>query len=86
MGGQPAEYALVSQGRTGGGPCAPGDAGEARGLIERADADERGEDKTISLFLDKMAVMIGHYACHQIQCGAGGGNKQASYRCPTTLT
>ncbi|MGK3760590.1 MAG: uroporphyrinogen decarboxylase [Bacillariaceae sp.] len=33
-------------------------------------ADERNEDKTISLFLDKVATMIGHYACHQIDCGA----------------
>jgi uroporphyrinogen decarboxylase len=32
--------------------------------------DEAGEDKTMSLFLDKLAVMIGNYACHQIECGA----------------
>jgi uroporphyrinogen decarboxylase len=32
--------------------------------------DERNEDKTMSLFLDKLAVMIGNYACHQIDCGA----------------
>lgn len=32
--------------------------------------DERNEDKTMSLFLDKLAVMIGNYACHQIECGA----------------
>jgi uroporphyrinogen decarboxylase len=32
--------------------------------------DEVGEDKTMSLFLDKIAVMIGNYACHQIECGA----------------
>eukprot|EP00980_Cylindrotheca_fusiformis_P006129 scaffold1319_cov126-Cylindrotheca_fusiformis.AAC.18 len=32
--------------------------------------DEMGEDKTISMFLDKLAVMIGNYACHQIECGA----------------
>ncbi|OEU14972.1 Uroporphyrinogen decarboxylase [Fragilariopsis cylindrus CCMP1102] len=33
-------------------------------------ADERNEDKTLPLFLDKVATMIGHYACHQIDCGA----------------
>jgi uroporphyrinogen decarboxylase len=32
--------------------------------------DELDEDKTMSLFLDKLAIMIGHYACHQIECGA----------------
>jgi uroporphyrinogen decarboxylase len=32
--------------------------------------DERNEDKTMTLFLDKLAVMIGNYACHQIECGA----------------
>ncbi|KAG7345095.1 uroporphyrinogen III decarboxylase [Nitzschia inconspicua] len=32
--------------------------------------DERNEDKTMSLFLDKLAVMIGNYGCHQIECGA----------------
>lgn len=32
--------------------------------------DEMGHDKTMSLFLDKLAVMIGNYACHQIECGA----------------
>lgn len=32
--------------------------------------DETGEDKTMSMFLDKLAVMIGNYACHQIECGA----------------
>lgn len=32
--------------------------------------DEIGEDKTMSLFLDKLSVMIGHYACYQIDCGA----------------
>ena len=33
-------------------------------------ADDRGDDKTMSMFLDKLAVMIGNYACHQIECGA----------------
>jgi len=33
-------------------------------------ANERGDDATMDLFLDKIAVMIGHYACHQIDCGA----------------
>jgi len=34
-------------------------------------ADEMGDDdKTMSLFLDKIATMIGYYACHQIDCGA----------------
>jgi uroporphyrinogen decarboxylase len=33
-------------------------------------ADELGDDKTMSMFLDKLAVMIGNYACHQIECGA----------------
>jgi uroporphyrinogen decarboxylase len=32
--------------------------------------DERGEDKTMSMFLDTLAVMIGNYASHQIECGA----------------
>jgi len=32
--------------------------------------DEMGEDKTMTMFLDKLAVMIGNYACHQIECGA----------------
>lgn len=32
--------------------------------------DEMGEDKTMSMFLDTLAVMIGNYACHQIECGA----------------
>ncbi|VEU43072.1 unnamed protein product [Pseudo-nitzschia multistriata] len=30
----------------------------------------RGETATMDLFLDKIATMIGHYACHQIECGA----------------
>eukprot|EP00536_Pseudo-nitzschia_multiseries_P014873 jgi/Psemu1/246413/estExt_Genewise1.C_7790017 len=30
----------------------------------------RGEDETMDLFLEKIATMIGHYACHQIECGA----------------
>lgn len=33
-------------------------------------ADERGEDKAVSKFLDKLADMIGMYGCHQIECGA----------------
>mmetsp|Transcript_10423 Transcript_10423/g.30484 ORF Transcript_10423/g.30484 Transcript_10423/m.30484 type:complete len:409 (-) Transcript_10423:50-1276(-) len=33
-------------------------------------ASERGDDETMDLFLDKIATMIGHYACHQIECGA----------------
>lgn len=32
--------------------------------------DERGDDRTLSLFLDKLATTIGNYACHQIDCGA----------------
>lgn len=32
--------------------------------------DELSDDKTMSLFLDKLAIMIGHYASHQIECGA----------------
>ncbi|KAL3786564.1 hypothetical protein ACHAW5_000510 [Stephanodiscus triporus] len=27
-------------------------------------------DGAISLFLDKLSIMIGNYACHQIECGA----------------
>lgn len=33
-------------------------------------ADQAGDSKTMSLFLDKLAEMIGQYACHQIECGA----------------
>jgi uroporphyrinogen decarboxylase len=33
-------------------------------------ADEMGEDKTMTMFLDTLATMIGNYACHQIECGA----------------
>jgi uroporphyrinogen decarboxylase len=33
-------------------------------------ADEAGENKAMSQFLDKLAVMIGNYGCHQIECGA----------------
>jgi uroporphyrinogen decarboxylase len=33
-------------------------------------ADERGDDQVASQFLDKLADMIGMYACHQIECGA----------------
>ena len=32
--------------------------------------DETGDNKAMSMFLDKLAVMIGEYACHQIECGA----------------
>jgi len=35
-----------------------------------ADEDEETDDKTMSLLLDKIATMIGYYACHQIDCGA----------------
>lgn len=37
---------------------------------KRLMADERDDNKCISLFLDKLADMIGHYACHQIEQGA----------------
>ena len=33
-------------------------------------ADENGSSKAISQFLDKIAIMIGNYGCHQIECGA----------------
>jgi len=33
-------------------------------------ADERGDNRCMSLFLDKLASMIGEYACHQIENGA----------------
>ena len=33
-------------------------------------ADETGENKAMSEFLDKLAITIGRYACHQIECGA----------------
>lgn len=33
-------------------------------------SDETGDDKTMSMFLDKLAIMIGNYASHQIECGA----------------
>uniref|UniRef100_A0A7S2UL39 Uroporphyrinogen decarboxylase n=1 Tax=Attheya septentrionalis TaxID=420275 RepID=A0A7S2UL39_9STRA len=33
-------------------------------------ADETGESKCMTQFLDKLAIMIGRYACHQIDCGA----------------
>ena len=33
-------------------------------------ADERGENKAMTQFLDKLANMIGEYGCHQIKCGA----------------
>lgn len=32
--------------------------------------DEAGQDRTMTMFLDKLSVMIGNYACHQIECGA----------------
>ena len=33
-------------------------------------ADETGKNACMSLFLDKLATMIGEYACHQIKAGA----------------
>jgi uroporphyrinogen decarboxylase len=33
-------------------------------------ADETGDNKAMSQFVDKLAVMIGNYGCHQIECGA----------------
>ena len=33
-------------------------------------ADEDGSNKAMSQFIDKLAVMIGRYGCHQIECGA----------------
>ncbi|KAL7480231.1 hypothetical protein ACHAW6_005928 [Cyclotella cf. meneghiniana] len=33
-------------------------------------ADENRSSKAMSLFLDKLATMIGNYGCHQIECGA----------------
>lgn len=33
-------------------------------------ADEEGSNKAMSQFIDKLAVMIGNYGCHQIECGA----------------
>jgi uroporphyrinogen decarboxylase len=33
-------------------------------------ADETGDNKAMSQFVDKIAVMIGNYGCHQIECGA----------------
>mmetsp|Transcript_13990 Transcript_13990/g.20894 ORF Transcript_13990/g.20894 Transcript_13990/m.20894 type:complete len:402 (-) Transcript_13990:171-1376(-) len=33
-------------------------------------ADETGDNKAMSQFCDKLAVMIGNYGCHQIECGA----------------
>ena len=33
-------------------------------------ADETGDNKAVSQFIDKLAVMIGNYGCHQIECGA----------------
>jgi len=33
-------------------------------------ADENESSKAMSLFLDKLATMIGNYGCHQIECGA----------------
>jgi len=33
-------------------------------------ADDTGDSKAMSMFLDKLATMIGNYGCHQIECGA----------------
>jgi len=33
-------------------------------------ADENDSNKCMSMFLDKLATMIGRYGCHQIECGA----------------
>ena len=33
-------------------------------------ADENGDNKAMTHFLDKLANMIGDYGCHQIECGA----------------
>jgi uroporphyrinogen decarboxylase len=33
-------------------------------------SDEIGSNKCMSMFLDKLATMIGRYGCHQIECGA----------------
>jgi uroporphyrinogen decarboxylase len=33
-------------------------------------ADETGSSKAMSQFIDKIAIMIGNYGCHQIECGA----------------
>lgn len=33
-------------------------------------ADETETNMAMSLFLEKLSVMIGNYACHQIECGA----------------
>lgn len=33
-------------------------------------ADDSGENKCMTLFLEKLADMIADYACHQIECGA----------------
>ena len=33
-------------------------------------ADETGDNKAMSQFVDKLAIMIGNYGCHQIECGA----------------
>ncbi len=33
-------------------------------------ADQDGSNKAMSQFIDKLAVMIGNYGCHQIECGA----------------
>ena len=32
--------------------------------------DEVGSNKAMSQFIDKLAIMIGNYGCHQIECGA----------------
>ena len=33
-------------------------------------ADDDGSSKAMYLFLDKLAITIGNYGCHQIECGA----------------
>jgi uroporphyrinogen decarboxylase len=33
-------------------------------------ADETGDNKCMTQFLDRLATMIGQYGCHQIECGA----------------
>jgi len=33
-------------------------------------ADEEGSNKAMSQFIDQLAIMIGNYGCHQIECGA----------------
>jgi len=33
-------------------------------------ADERGDNKAASMFLERLGEMVGEYGCHQIECGA----------------